>query len=156
MRRQRLVRPDCLEPLHEIPGRHDVDAELPHRLDGPGIHPGHIRNGVARRILHRHPLHPAEQLFQPDGELFAPGVRSLFARQVVEIVTLDRVHKPPRRALGWDQVIPAPRRHLVDEAARPVSRRAIGLEPWKSYSSQPSRPSFFNARWTAGIGNAIN
>ena len=38
---------------------------------------------------------------------------------------------------------------------RPVSREAIGLDPWKSYSSHPSSCSSLSARWTASIGSIL-
>ena len=75
---------------------------------------------------------PASSVAEPGVELLASGVRPLVARQVVEVVALDRVHQPPRLALGRDQVVPAARGQLAAGRRGPASRVAIGFDPWKS------------------------
>src|SRR4051794_26778525 len=47
-----LVGPDGLETLHEIGAADRLDTKGSNQLDGPGIHPGDIRNRILWRVLH--------------------------------------------------------------------------------------------------------
>jgi hypothetical protein len=107
MRVELLRRPHRLERLHEVPRRHDLHAPGLHRLRRPGVHSRDVRDGTAGRILHRHALHPGEELGEPRLELVAAAVDDLPPRQQVEVVAFDGVHEGARFALPGDQVIPA-------------------------------------------------
>ena len=141
VRRERLIRPDCLESLHQIPGGHDVHAELANNLNRSSVDARYVGNGVARRILHRDPLHAAQQIFQSRFELFPSGIRTLVARQAVKIVTLDRVHQSPRLSLGWHQVVPTPGRQFRGsrEIRQPRGDRIRAVKIVKQPAIEPLR-----------------
>ena len=109
---ERRLRPDRLETLREISRRDDRRPALPDRFDRPGVDARHVGDGVARRILHRHSLDTLQQVAKPCRQLLSSGVHVLFAGQLIEIMALDGVHQPARRALGRDEVVPAPGGHL--------------------------------------------
>ena len=68
--------PDGREPLDEIAGRHDVDAELANQFDRARIDASQIGNRALRRIFHRDASHPGQQLAQSGLEL-RPGPRTV-------------------------------------------------------------------------------
>ena len=57
-------RPHRLEALDQVRRRYDLNTELTDQLDGAGINPGDVRDGIARRVLHRHPPYPTQGLGQ--------------------------------------------------------------------------------------------
>ena len=57
-------RPHRLEALDQVRRRYDLNTELTDQLDGAGINSGDVRDGIARRVLHRHPPYPAQDLGQ--------------------------------------------------------------------------------------------
>ncbi len=109
---KRVVVPHRLKPLHQIAGRLDLDPAAAHEIHGPGVDARHIRDGAVARVLHRHSLHPAQQLRQPRVELLSTGIDVLAARQRVERPPLNRMHQAGRLARRGHQIEPSARRHL--------------------------------------------
>jgi hypothetical protein len=103
---ERFVGPDGFEPLDEIAGGGDVDAELPHRFDRAGIDTRNVGNVVARGVFHRDPLHAAEHPLQAGGQRVALRIDRLRAAEVVEVERLDGVHQLFRLAFRRDHVVP--------------------------------------------------
>jgi hypothetical protein len=67
-------------------GRADhFHAEAAHQFNRAGIHVGHIGDGAARRVLHRHLFRILEQLLQPGLLLLPAGVRNFGAGQVTVV-----------------------------------------------------------------------
>ena len=101
------VGPDRFETLHEVRGRHDLDARFADEFQGAGVHPRHVRNRVARRILHGDAPRASED-FGKRPVVFLPREESpRGAGQVVEAVWLDGRDEPDRRAVVRNEVVPA-------------------------------------------------
>jgi hypothetical protein len=144
MGRERLLGPDRFEALYEIARRDDVHAQFADRFDRPRIHAGDIRNVVAWRVLHRHALHPFQQIAQPTDEAIPSGVGLLLAREAIEVVALDCMDETPRLAACRNEVVPAPGRHLLrrGQARQPRRDRIRSLE----VVEQPSVESILDER----------
>ena len=125
MRVDLVVVPHGREPLHEVAGRHDTCARLPHELDRARIDARDVRNRAARRVLHRHGANAVQETLEPRLELIAPRVAFGGAGQVGERILFDGVNEPARLASRWDQVIPAPRREVT---ALPRDGRHVGRD----------------------------
>src|SRR5438094_23412 len=105
-------------------------TQVPHRVDRARIDARHVRDRVARRILHGDPLRPGEQILEAAGELIALAVDAFAPGQVIQIVRLDRVDEFLRLAGRGNQVVPAAGGHLraVVEAGQPPRNRVRSVE----------------------------
>ena len=105
----------------------DLNAQAAYTLDGAGVHARHVGNRALRRVLHRHAPQAADEIAQPRLELLTSGVARRSARQVRERMRFDGVHQRPWRALGGDEVVPAPGGEVspLPEDARHLRRDGI-------------------------------
>ena len=103
VRGQRGVVPDRLEPLDEVARRHHLHAVRPHQLDGAGVDPRQVGDGAVLRVFHRQPAPAGEQGLEALGQRVAPGVDDRRARNAVQVVALDGVDEPGRRAFARDR-----------------------------------------------------
>ena len=99
----------ALQLSHQVRAGDDLRPHRPHQLQRAAVHPGHRRNLVARRIVHRDPPDPAQERAQLLVARAPRCVRRRGAWNAVEGARLDGMQQLPRSALGRDQAIPAPR-----------------------------------------------
>ena len=119
-------RPQRLELLDEIAGRHDGSAAVVYQLDRAGVDARHVRDGGARRILHRDDGAAAEDLAQPGLEFEPAGVGDGGGRQVGQGAALDLVDEGARLAAGRHEIEPAPRGHVAGRTeARDAPRHRV-------------------------------
>src|SRR5262249_42871430 len=107
MRFDLLIAPDSGKALHEIARGYDLRAELPNQLDRTRVDTRHVRNSTIRRIFHGQSSHAADDPAESGFELSPPGASLDGTRYLRQHVRLDRVHQPPRRSLGWNQIKPS-------------------------------------------------
>ena len=133
------------------PDGDDLDAERPDQFDGAGVDAADVRVGVPRRVLHRHPLRPGDQLADAGLQLLPAEVDGLVVPgQVVERRRLDGVDQLLRLAGRGDEVEPAAGQLLLGQPDDPLGE---DVEPAEVVQQPAVEPGLAIAACTAGRSN---
>ena len=155
MRRQLFARPRRLELLDEISRRNDFDASA--RGPSPPFRhpratgresrtsasiPSPRSSGRTAAASGRHPAAGGRSrpFVRPAGR------RGCAARWRGRVREVGQSPESGSTTAAWSCASPP---------VRPARRAAIGLEPWKSYSSHPSSPALRSRSWTAATSSAM-
>ena len=79
---------------------------LANQLYSTGIYSRDVRNRAFWRVFHRHTAQAAQERGQARFQLFPTCINGLRSRQIVEVMTLDRVDQGPRLSRGGNQIEP--------------------------------------------------
>src|SRR5438874_1980979 len=96
---------------------YSVVATPSHELDRAGVDAGDVGDGALGRVFHGDAAHARHETPEPRLELVAAGIPIGRSRQMRERVALDCVDEPARRALGRNEIVPAPRREMTSLTA---------------------------------------